>query len=236
MIEVLPRAFQFVVLDFDGTLADTRPAIIAALAATFSDSNGVKPNHDALHAAVGRGLPLDATLKHVAAALGLPCDDPETARLVDVYRTQYPDHAVSASRPFAGFDPVLRQLKASQTAVAVVSNKGEAAIKTFLDHHGLADLVDFVLGDAPRRPRKPDAALLLNHVLPRAGRPPLDQVLVVGDTDVDLEFARNSGVASCWARFGYGDATACAALSPDFTIDKPAELTALLGRRQAVQA
>jgi hypothetical protein len=25
-------------------------------------------------------------------------------------------------------------------------------------------------------------------------------------------------------------------LSPDFTIDKPAELTALLGRRQAVQA
>lgn len=227
MTTAVQLRFELVVLDFDGTLADTRPAIAATLTDCLLTSRGVSPDPLVIAAAVGRGLPLDETLKLVATSAGHACDDLEVARLVDVYRSRYPQHA-SEVQHFDGFEVILRRLERAGTKVAVVSNKGEVAIHAFLESQGIASFVGYVFGDVPRRPRKPDPTLMLDHVLPRVGNISRNQVLVVGDTEVDLEFARNSGVASCWARFGYGDPAVCNAWCPDFAIDNPKELWAVL--------
>lgn len=50
------------------------------------------------------------------------------------------------------------------------------------------------------------------------------QVLVVGDTEVDLAYAQNIGAASCWAAYGYGRSASCAALAPHFVVCSPTDL------------
>jgi len=41
---------------------------------------------------------------------------------------------------------------------------------------------------------------------------------MVGDTEADLHFARDVGIRSCWASYGYGDHDGCRALAPDYEI------------------
>jgi phosphoglycolate phosphatase len=42
--------------------------------------------------------------------------------------------------------------------------------------------------------------------------------IMVGDTEADLCFARDVGIMSCWASYGYGDRDGCRALAPDYEI------------------
>ena len=54
------------------------------------------------------------------------------------------------------------------------------------------------------------------------------EVLIVGDSESDLMFSRISGVASCWAAYGYGDAAACQHLNPHFATQTFGELRDIL--------
>lgn len=61
-------------------------------------------------------------------------------------------------------------------------------------------------------------------ILPRYPEVNRERVLVVGDTDADIRFARNIEAASCWASYGYGRREVCSALKPDYTIESPSLL------------
>jgi len=228
-------AFELIVLDCDGTLADTRPVIVSTLVETFVQTMGRNPDRGMIHGLVARGLPLADTIRAVTKGLDCPLDAVQISRQVALYRDLHLRHGLSSTRLFEGFKPVLEASMAANVSVAVVSNKGQAALESLLDHHGVSSLVALVLGDTDHRPRKPDPALLLEHVLPKAGLPTLERVLVVGDTEVDMAFARNAGVASCWARFGYGDAETCLRFSPKHIIDNPIELLAVIGISSTAQ-
>ena len=219
--------FELIVLDFDGTLADTRPAIIATILATFADEARVSLSAAAVEAIVSRGLPLDATLRATAIEHGLSPDAIGVARLIEAYREIYARYDRSSTRLFDGFASVLATLRSRGALIGVVSNKGEAAIHAFLERNQIAHRTDLVFGDVNGRPRKPASALMFEHVLPRAGIEQLDRILVVGDTEIDLQFALNCGVSSCWARFGYGDPAVCMRHAPTYVIDYPSQLLSL---------
>jgi phosphoglycolate phosphatase len=51
---------------------------------------------------------------------------------------------------------------------------------------------------------------------------------MVGDTETDIQLAKNSGMACCWASYGYGEAERCRALEPEYEISSIAELPALV--------
>ena len=53
---------------------------------------------------------------------------------------------------------------------------------------------------------------------------------MVGDTEIDIQFAKASGISCCWASYGYGDKARCRKLEPEYRIDSIAELPALILR------
>ena len=54
------------------------------------------------------------------------------------------------------------------------------------------------------------------------------RVLIVGDTEADILFAKNAGLRSCWASYGYGDEAVCKALAPEFILPDIARLPGLI--------
>jgi phosphoglycolate phosphatase len=222
-------AFKLIVFDYDGTLFDTRPAIVHCLRRAFEDCGRTIPAGDTAASVVGNGLPLgdtllllDSSLRHDRTALN---------ELVITYRKLYRNEAAPLLRRFPGAPEALQQLHANGATCLVVSNKGVKAIHRSLDESGLSGMVDLVLGDQPGMPCKPDPTVVTDVILPRFPAVQRGQILMVGDTEVDILFARRAKVSCCWVSSGYGDAQRCRALAPDYEISGLFGLAALMRDR-----
>lgn len=215
--------YRLLVLDFDGTLADTLPDISHCLTEAFLHHGVVSPSAEAIRATVG--APLEHGIQHL---LG---EDEETDRVREVartYRDVYQRERGRRTRVVAGAAEALRELGEHGIRTVVTSNKSSGALVAALASTGLAPFVQDVLGADDVRYRKPDPRLYHLEIRPRyPGVPPAD-TLVVGDTLTDLAFARGAGLAACWASYGYGDPDACRLIAPEFTISCFGELRAVL--------
>jgi len=222
-------AIAAIIFDYDGTLFDTRPAIIHCIERTFALSGRPIPPMAAILRTVASGITLQDTFLHLDQALQ---QDPAALQdRVKIYRTIYQDEEAALLKPFSGAAEVLRELHTGGTTCIVVSNKGGAAIRRSLEGAALNPFVDLVLADEAGLPKKPDPALITDHVLPRYSGLQSRQILMVGDTATDILFARASGMPCCWASYGYGDVERCRALDPEHEISSIEELPALLRRR-----
>jgi phosphoglycolate phosphatase len=228
---------DLILLDFDGTIFDTRDAIQHAAKLTFTT---LLPAHE---------IPLSKARRLMATGAGLPetfralHPDPSTfneEKWVRTYRSLYATHEEKFTRPFPGCRELLAGLHARGIRIAIVSNKAVPAIRAALKRTGLLEFVPemLIIGDEmPGFTRKPDGASFAEVLVPRlkavygegfqvdAGR-----VLMVGDTIADLQYARNIGARMCWCRFGQGDKEECESFGADYAVDSLAEVLGIASR------
>jgi phosphoglycolate phosphatase len=221
--------FKVIGFDYDGTLFDTRPAIFHCIQRAFAECGRPIPALEAVATTVRTGLPLQETF----FALGetLRANRTTLNELVITYRKLYLDEGTPLAKPFAGARDALQQIHGRGAKCVIVSNKGIAAIHRSLDQSQLNSFVDLVFGDEPGLPKKPDPAILIDHILPRYGQLQMEQMLVVGDTEVDILFAKRTGISCCWASYGYGETERCRKLAPEHEISSIVDLPALVHRR-----
>jgi phosphoglycolate phosphatase len=220
------RAFAAVIFDYDGTLFDTRPAIVHCIAHALRECGRPLPAHETIARTVNAGLPLPDTFLTLDGRLRR--DRTSLNELVRCYRKLYADEAAPLLRPFAGVKQALQRLHEGGAKCLIVSNKGIAAIHRSLEQNQLTLFLDMVFADQPSLPKKPDPAILVEHILPRYAHLAAEQILMVGDTEIDILFAKRTGMSSCWASYGYGDPERCRKLGPDHQIAKIDELPALV--------
>lgn len=210
--------FNYYIFDYDGTICNTFPTISYAMNQAF-EANGLPAPHEAaMLKAVSNGGNLQDTIRwlHPTASTSA------TEGITKSYRQLYSEHDARLTVLFDGAANVFRQLKEAGKTIVVLSNKGIAAVQQSLTHHGLSDMTDLVIAEgfspALKLRSKPDP-MIYHHVIIKKypisdGR----EVLMTGDTHADIQFAKNAGIVSCWAAYGYGQPAACEALLPDFTI------------------
>jgi phosphoglycolate phosphatase len=188
----LPR---LIVFDLDGTLVDSRQDLVDAANALVVERGGAPLAEGAIAGMVGEGA---ATLvRRALTAADLTTDEGSVARFLELYD----ERLLRTTRPYAGIPRVLQEL--SPTApLAVLTNKPIAPARTLLEQLDLSlFFADVVGGDGPW-PRKPDPASLRDLAARHHARP--EQVVLVGDSRIDLETARAAGTAICLARYGFG--------------------------------
>lgn len=191
--------YRLVLFDFDGTLADTLPAVTATVQATFRGYGLPVPEAGEVLDKVGLGLSLEATFATLISG-----DERKAKGMAEHYRGIYAENDAAMSRLYEGIPQVLEAVRDAGAALAVVSNRAHHVLEGCLKRRGLGGTFDIFAGALPTRPAKPDPAVFHEVVVP--GFPDVDasQVLMVGDTSVDLDFAHNIGCASCYAAWGYG--------------------------------
>jgi phosphoglycolate phosphatase len=218
--------YKVIVFDYDGTLFDTRPAIIHCIQRAFAACGRPIPALEAIAGTVRTGLPLQETF--FVLDKNLRTERTTLNEIVKTYRKIYLDEGAPLTKPFVGVSDALQDIHARGTKCVVVSNKGIAAIHQSLDQSQLSSFVDLVFGDEPGLPKKPDPAILTDHILPRYAPLRREQMLVVGDTEVDILFAKRARISCCWASYGYGEAERCRKLAPQHEISSIADLPALV--------
>ncbi len=207
--------FPILLLDYDGTLAETQPAILRSLKEAFGAVGVTAPSTNVLKQELTRG----GTLQTLFQAIVPDSDAQDAASFVRHYRAFYPAADDEETVLFDGVVETLAALKAQGKTLAILSNKHAPTVLASLARFGLEGFFSEVVASEPNFPHKPDPRVMDERVLPLFPGQPRSAFLMVGDTVADLQFARNAGIASCWASYGHGSATQCAALQPDMRID-----------------
>ena len=173
---------KLVVFDLDGTLIDGYDAIGDALGYAMTRLGLPVPDAARVRAMVGHGLE-----RLVERAAG-----PErAAEGVRLFRERYPEVAVEKSHLLPGVLDVLQTIEARGLRMSVASNKPAAFSRQILEAKGAAGFFQAIEGPGPGMAAKPDPAMLLS-AMRRVGAG-ASATLVVGDMEVDAEFARAAG-------------------------------------------
>lgn len=207
------------ILDFDGTLADTKQSILTTVRETFAHLGLPPVDDERIEPLIG--LPLSMTLGSAGAISG-----ELVGRAVAEYRKRYDEIAARTVALFPGVERTLEELQERNIRLAIASSKGRAALLKLVEHLGIARFFAVVAGeqDAANRKPAPDLALF---VLDRLGQRPA-QAMVVGDTTYDIEMGKAAGCRTCAVTYGNHTAEALRASTPDFIIPSFHEIVPLL--------
>lgn len=212
--------YNAVLLDFDGTVADTRPGIFNSIRYAM-DAAGL-PIPDGADLDYFLGPPLGASFSHVFGA------DEETAdRLTDLYRVYYKEKGIFECSLYDGIPELLDGLHAAGIRTAVVSSKPAKFLNMLVPHFGLELRFDAVIGPDLSNKRA-DKTWLVQEALRTLGLPCDKSAVMVGDRLFDMEGAVHAGVTAVGALYGYGTAEELTEAGAERLITTPSELKILL--------
>lgn len=186
---------RLIAFDLDGTLVDSRQDLATAANALLADLGAPALATEAVAAMVGEGA--GVLVGRVLAAAGLP---PDPAAL-PAFLAHYDRHLLDTTTLYDGVGELL-SAAAEVGTVAVLTNKPLVPTERILAALGVRSLIAHVIGGDGPFPRKPDPSGL--RALMDASNVSATSTLLVGDSAIDLETARQAGAACCLVSYGFG--------------------------------
>ena len=187
---------KIIILDFDGTLADTAGVIIRTMQATIQEL----------------GLPA-RTDSQCAAMIGL--------RLAEIPAALYPEHEIDGDlyaatyrRLFHIFNTdgavelypnvleTLKELKGRGLTLTIASSRSNASLTDYMKSLDLTDTITYILGAEDVKEGKPAPEPVI-RTLKEFGFSP-EEAIVVGDTVFDIKMGQNAGTRTCGVTYGNG--------------------------------
>ena len=205
---------KIVILDFDGTLADTTGVILNAMQATIKELGLPARTDEECKAMIG--LRLDK----VPAVLFPECDL-EGELYAQTYRKMF--HLFNTEGAVTLYPNVietLTALKEKGIILTIASSRNNVTLQVYLEDLGLDKLMDYVLAGDDVKEGKPSPEAV-NRTLEKYGIVP-HEAIVVGDTVFDVRMGLNAGARACGVTFGNGTVESMA--EADWIIDDFAQL------------
>lgn len=142
--------------------------------------------------------------------------------LLSHFKEYYNDHCTEHTKPYPGITELLNHLKENEIKIAVASNKYQAATTKIINYF-FPD-IPFVAVEGQREgiPCKPDPSIIFSILL--QSPTPKNDVLMVGDSAVDIETARRACVESVGVTWGFRPVSEIRRAYPGTIIYKPEEL------------
>lgn len=217
----MPR-YDTIIFDLDGTLLDTLNDLHAAVNHALTEMAFPTRSLDQVRQFVGNGV---ARLMERAVPPGTSPAD--TARALAIFKDYYARHSMDATAPYPGVPELLQALRANGCKTAVVSNKFDGAVKALMEDF-FPGLLDLSAGEdeAHGIPKKPHPAMVL-RCMETLGADPKTTVYV-GDSDVDIETAKNAGLPCISVTWGFRDRAFLTAHGAATFAHTPEELLAII--------
>lgn len=210
-----------IVFDLDGTLIDSKEDLILSVNATLAELKRPELPNEQIASYIGHGAPI-----LIRRALGEGATDDECRRGLEFFLAYYETHKMDHTKVYPGVREGLAQL--GGFSMAVLTNKPVRITHRILEELGLTGIFRAIYGGNSFATKKPDP-MGMTVILGELGAERREAVLI-GDSEVDVQTARNAG---CWAgtvTYGFG-VHQLDAFPPDFFLNSLKELPAMLEHR-----
>lgn len=214
--------YDTIIFDLDGTLLDTLDDLMDATNYALEQLGWPKRSKDEIRQFVGNGV-----AKLIERAVPAGTDAAGVKKALDIFTSYYDAHKQDKTAPYPGILDMLTALKAKGLILAVVSNKFDAAVKGLMPEY-FPGLIDDAAGEAEAAgiPKKPHPAMV-HAVLRSLGADPA-RAVYVGDSDVDLQTAKNAGLPCISVTWGFRDREFLTQHGASTFADTPEDLLSIL--------
>lgn len=213
--------FDYVIFDFDGTVADTGEGILKSLQYSFVAMGDPAPKLKDLEKFIGP--PVYYSYTHF---YGIP--EEKVDLYVKKYRERYREKGIYESKVYDGLVELVNSLKESGKKVGIASSKPESLIYSVSDYLKITDLFDAIVGVKSDNSKHSTKAGLISQAMADLGATDKNKVLMVGDRCFDIDGAHEAGVKCCGALWGYGDEEEFKAHKADFIVKVPRDIENLV--------
>lgn len=207
---------DLIIFDLDGTLIDSRLDLANAVNATRHHMGMAPLENPRVYSYVGNGAPV-----LIRRALGDQASESQIAAALDYFLRYYGEHKLDYTTLYPGVRETLDRLRAAGRKMAVLTNKPVRVSRAILEGLGTGAYFFQVYGGNSFAFKKPHPVGV--ETLMREAGVSADRTVMVGDSSVDVETARNAGVAVCGVTYGFQPETLLDP-APDWKIDRIEEL------------
>lgn len=210
------KQYETYIFDLDGTLLSTLEDLAAST--NYALRTHSLPEHSVndVRMFVGNGV-----RKLIERAVPGGEENPKFEDVLTTFRSHYMEHSLDTTKPYPGVMEMLRELKSRGKHIAVVSNKFHAATKE-LCRHFFGNLVEVAVGESSNVRKKP-APDTVEEVL-KLLNVSRNSAVYIGDSDVDIDTARNSRMECISVLWGFRDKAFLVSHGATTFISSPSEL------------
>ena len=183
------------IFDLDGTLIDSKLDLVHSVNATLRELTRPELPEEIISSYIGNGAPV-----LVAKSLGPDAPPAELDRALKFFLTHYEAHKMDNTCAYPGVAEALEHLSAMP--MAVLTNKPERISVRILEALGLAKYFRAIYGGNTFSTKKPDPLGVHTILREFSARP--NEALLIGDSEVDVQTARNAGILSAIVNYGFG--------------------------------
>jgi phosphoglycolate phosphatase len=194
--ETMRPAVRALIFDLDGTLIDSKIDLIHAVNATLQELGRERLPPETIAGYIGHGAP-----KLVARALGSRNEE-ETQQALKFFLEYYEQHKLDNTCLYPVAAETLAELHRQGVPMAILTNKPVRISNRILDALQAANYFRVVYGGNSFETKKPDPLGAKTIVAELAVSP--SETLLVGDSEVDVQTARNAGMQAAFANYGFG--------------------------------
>lgn len=186
---------KIIIFDLDGTLLNTLEDLTDSVNYMLSQFDYPSKNIEQIKNYVGNGV-----YKLIERAVPEGKLNKNFDKCVEIFKNHYKENMYNKTSLYQGIEQMLKKLKQKGFIIAVASNKFDLAVKELCNKY-FSNLIDCAFGENEKAgiKKKPSPDIVLN-ILTKYNLLP-EQALYVGDSEVDIQTAKNSGIeciSVCW--------------------------------------
>lgn len=207
-----------ILFDFDGTIADTAPGIVATMTETFRQMKLPIPTEEAMRQTIG--IPLGPSLQHLNNL-----SEKKTKEAVDTYTRLFMTIEIGKTRLFDGVAETLKKLHDEGFRMSVVTSRNVESLEVILKRFGIRDCFEHLVTHSDGLAHKPAPDMVFETL--RRMKLTSDDTIVVGDTTFDIEMGNNAGCKTVAVTYGNHSREKLQTVHPTWIIDSFPELLSL---------
>ena len=203
---------RLIILDFDGTLGDTRANIVLTMRQTLARLGYPEQDEEAIAATIG--VPLEKGFEQLFPGISLE----DRSLCAQTYRAVFEENRkVLVPSVFPHVLETLAALKEAGYVLTIASSRSYGSLNEFLREMGLAPYITYVLGANSVTHAKPHPEPVLKTMADLGFQ--AEETLVVGDMPVDIQMGKGAGARTCAVTYGNASRADLAAAGADCIVD-----------------
>lgn len=214
--------FNTVVFDLDGTLLDTLGDLRDSVNYALERNNLPKRTTEEIRSFVGNGIRL-LIERSVPENTSVEITD----KCFLEFKEYYKEHSAILTKPYDGIVDILKELKAKDVKIAVVSNKADFAVKALMEDY-FNGLYDCAYGERAGVQRKPAPDAVFDAIYELDAD--IKGTIYIGDSEVDVETAKNAKLPCIAVTWGFRDKKVLESLCPEYIVDSPVDILRIIER------